>query len=128
MLRKVSIVLLSRQQTLVSQFVEERPKLLSIPYQLEDVTLSYHPSTVYTAVTKAHSVGEILPRCQVYSFPAGMPFLPDKVELGQGTKSGDQSDSVRLCVLDKSRLHYKLFTIPNHDPGQDTIDDDVSMT
>ncbi len=102
--------------------------LLSIPYVVEDVVLSYQPSTVPKSMISANLIDEILPHCETYSFPGGMPFVPDKVELSQTTKHCDHSDSVRLCVLDKNRLHYKVFSVPNSVSGLITMDDDVSMT
>jgi len=54
--------------------------------------------------------------------------VPDKVELSHRTKYRDQSGSVRLCVLDKNRLHYKVFTMPDYVSGPAAMDDDVSMT
>jgi hypothetical protein len=102
--------------------------LLSIPYQMDDVVLSYHPSTAPKAVATVHSIDEILPHCGKYSFPEGSSFMPDKFELSQRNKHPDQNDSTRLCVLDKNRLHYKIFTVPNYVSGPVAEDEDVSMT
>lgn len=105
-----------------------RPILLSIPYQVEDAVLSYHPSIPNTSMAKAQSIDSILALCGKYSFPEGKPFIPDKLEVSEIIKSRDQTDKARLCVLDKSRLHYKVFTVPDYNYGQVVVDEDVSMT
>ena len=115
-------------QIVISQCAEVRAMLLSIPYQVEDVVLSYHPSTAPKAVATAHTIDEILLHCESYSFPEGSSFVPDRFELSQRNKLCDQNDSTRLCVLDKNRLHYKIFTVPNYFSGPVAVDEDVSMT
>lgn len=115
-------------QIVISQFAEVRPRLLSIPYQVEDGVLSYHPSTAPKAVATAHSIEEILPHCEWYSFPEGSSFVPDKFELSQSNKRRDQKDSARLCVLDKNRLNYKIFTLSNSVSEPVAADEDVPMT
>jgi hypothetical protein len=112
----------------ISQFAEVQPVLLSIPYQVEDIVLSYHPSTAPKAVATVHSIDDILPHCESYSFPEGISFVPDKFELSQSNKRRDQKDSARLCVLDKNRLNYKIFTVSNYVSGTVVLDEDVSMT
>jgi hypothetical protein len=95
---------------------------------VEDAVLSYHPSTANSATAKAQSIDVILAQCGTYSFPEGSPFVPDKLEISQRNKSRDQNDKARLCVLDKSRLHYKVFTVPDYGYGLVVMDEDVSMT
>jgi hypothetical protein len=102
--------------------------ILSIPYQVEGGILDYHPSPAPKVMTNAHSIDHMPSHCEAYSFPEGISFVPDKVELSHRTKYRDQSGSVRLCVLDKNRLHYKVFTMPDYVSGPAAMDDDVSMT
>jgi hypothetical protein len=115
-------------QIVISQLIEARPMLLGIPYQPEDVVLSYHPSTAPKTVATAHSIDEILPHCERYFFPEGSSFVPDKFELSQSNKRRGQEDSARLCVLDKNRLNYKIFTVSNYVSGSVAVDEDLSMT
>jgi hypothetical protein len=125
---KVRIISFVLYQVVISQCVEGKPIILSIPYQVEDVVLSYHPSAAAKDLTTTHSIDELLHHCERYSFPGGSSFMPDKLELSQRNKLRDQNDSTRLCVLDKSRLHYKIFTVPKYVSGQVAVDEDVSMT
>jgi hypothetical protein len=115
-------------QISISQFTEARPMLLSIPYQVEDVVLSYQPSLASKTVADAHSIDDILPHCEAYSFPSGSSFVPDKFELSQRNNHRNRIDSARLCFLDKNQLHYKVFAVPKYVSGPVTMDEDVSMT
>jgi hypothetical protein len=54
--------------------------------------------------------------------------VPDKLEISQRDNSRDRNDKARLCVLDKNRLHYKVFSVPEYNYGPGVVDEDVSMT
>jgi hypothetical protein len=95
---------------------------------VEEAVLSYHPYTPNLTTAKVQSINAILAQCGTYSFPEGSAFVPDKLEISQRNNSRDQTDKARLCVLDRNRLHYKVFTLPDYNQGQVVMDEDVSMT
>lgn len=111
-----------------NEITEEKSSMLSIPCQVEDSILSYHSSTASGTSASPHDIIEILPHCKEYYFPEAKLFIPDSFKLSESSIGRQRRNATRICVLDKTRLRYKFFKVPDLPFQQLNAEEDISMS
>ncbi|TVY29164.1 Anaphase-promoting complex subunit [Lachnellula hyalina] len=101
--------------------------LLSIP---SDAISNYTPYAKHSPPRPAIcSNDDVVSRFSRFELPGTSAFIPERLEIRRQSNKDDK-DSIRIAVLGKDRLHYKVFKIPGPDSTRRAVeaDEDIPMS
>jgi hypothetical protein len=130
--RILSLAFLDDQNLLVLAATnDEAPELFSIPYSASSPFLSYEEDRR----PSGYRLSDLRQRISTYTFPGSSSFVPGKLSIGEQNRKRGDDGGARICVLDKTRMQYRVFTFKNkalledgEDDDNDDDDKDIQMT
>jgi len=107
----------------------ETPKLFRIAYSTSSPFLSYKEDHELIA----YRLGNLEQQIPTYTFPGSGSFVPDELSIGEQNRKRSEEGGARICVLDKGRMQYRVFTMKDKalvatGDKDDDGDEDVQMT